>query len=239
MHRARAEQGVTLVELMVSLALAAMVMTAVVALWSQSQQAYMEGAEAADTQQRVRLAMDQLVKAIQQSGANPQNQAFGKPIVPPETEAQRNDPAYVAFREVGGSCLRLYSDTNGDGRVTGAAENLFFNWTGTNLTVENGGGADNGQIWVSPANPPQVIAVDIVANPGNTPMFQYFTGPNDAVSPNTLLPVTAVTPCANVMTDADRARIGRIVITLTAEGRVGNQVFRRTLRSDARPRNVP
>ena len=110
---------------------------------------------------------------------------------------------------------------------------------GNSLTVENSGGSDNGQIWVSPPNPPEVIAVDIVANPGNTPIFQYFTGPNDAVSPNTLLPVTPATPCSNVMTDADRARIGRIVITLTAEGRVGSQVFRRTLRSDARPRNVP
>jgi hypothetical protein len=41
------------------------------------------------------------------------------------------------------------------------------------------------------------------------------------------------------MVDANRSRIGRIVITLTAEGRVGSQVFRRTLVSEARPRNVP
>jgi hypothetical protein len=41
------------------------------------------------------------------------------------------------------------------------------------------------------------------------------------------------------MAPANRSRIGRIVITLTAEGRVGNQVFRRTLVSEARPRNVP
>jgi hypothetical protein len=41
------------------------------------------------------------------------------------------------------------------------------------------------------------------------------------------------------MTNANRARIGRIVITLTAQGQVGNQVVRRTLVSEARPRNVP
>jgi prepilin-type N-terminal cleavage/methylation domain-containing protein len=239
MHRARDEQGVTLVELMVSLALAAMVMTAVVALWSQSQQAYMEGAEAADTQQRVRIAMDQLVKAIQQSGANPQNQAYGKPIVPPDTEAQRNDPAFVAFREVGGNCLRLYSDFDGNGNVQGATENVFFNLAGTDLTVQAGGGADAGQIWVGPAAAAQVIAVDIVPNPSGVPIFQYFTGPNDAVAPNTQLAVTVANPCSNVMADANRSRIGRIVITLTAEGRVGSQVFRRTLVSEARPRNVP
>jgi prepilin-type N-terminal cleavage/methylation domain-containing protein len=239
MNQVRDEQGVTLVELMVSLALAAMVMTAVVTLWSQSQQAYMEGAEAADTQQRVRLAMDQLVKTIQQSGANPQNQAFGRPIVPPDTVAQPNDPAFVAFRAVGAFCLRLYADTNGNARVEGPTENVFFNWTGSNLTMENGGGPDAGQIWVSPPTAPEVIAVDIVANPNNAPIFRYFTGPNDPITPNTELGVAAAMPCANVMPDADRTRIGRIVITLTAEGRVGNQVIRRTLVSEARPRNVP
>jgi prepilin-type N-terminal cleavage/methylation domain-containing protein len=239
MHRVRVEQGVTLVELMVSLALAAMVMTAVVTLWSQSQQAYMEGAEAADTQQRVRLAMDQVVKAIQQSGANPQNQAYAKPIIPPETEPQRNDPAYTAFRAVGGNCLRLYSDTDGNGNVQGPTENVFFDWNGTDLVLSNGGGDDIGQVWVSPPTAPQAIAVNIVANPNGAPIFQYFTGPNDAVAPNTQLAVGAATPCVNVMAPANRSRIGRIVITLTAEGRVGNQVFRRTLVSEARPRNVP
>jgi prepilin-type N-terminal cleavage/methylation domain-containing protein len=237
MHRATDERGVTLVELMVSLALAAMVMTAVVVLWTQSQQAYMEGAEAADTQQRVRLAMDQVVKAIQQSGANPRNMAFGKPPVPPDP-AIRNDPAYVAFRAVGASCLRLYSDTSGDGNVWGPTENVYFDWNGpnTDLTMTAGGGEDAGQIWVTPAGQPQALAVNIVDNPNNAAMFRYFTGP---IAPNTELPVTPAIPCANVMTDANRARIARIVITLTAEGRVGNQVFRRTLVSEARPRNVP
>jgi prepilin-type N-terminal cleavage/methylation domain-containing protein len=236
MHRTRDERGVTLVELMVSLALAAMVMAAVVVLWTQSQQAYMEGAEAADTQQRVRLAMDQVVKAIQQTGANPQNQIYADPSVPPIS----NNPAFVAFREAGASCLRLYSDVNGNGTVQEADENLSFDWggTGTPLTVTSGGGPDLGQAWVSAPTGVREIAVNIVTNPGNAPMFRFFTGPGD-VTPNAELPLAQVIPCANTMTDVNRARIGRIVITLTAEGRVGNQVFRRTLVSEARPRNVP
>jgi prepilin-type N-terminal cleavage/methylation domain-containing protein len=236
MHQARDERGVTLVELMVSLALAAMIMAAVVILWTQSQQAYMEGAEAADTQQRVRLAMDQMVKAIQQAGANPTNKAYADPSVPPIT----NNPAFTAFRGVGANCLQLYSDVTGDGTVQQTQENIFFNWNGpnTDLTVQEGGGPDLGQVWVAPPGPIVPIAVNIVANPNNDPIFRYFTGPSDP-TPNVELPLAQNFPCANTMTNANRARIGRIVITLTAQGQVGNQVVRRTLVSEARPRNVP
>jgi prepilin-type N-terminal cleavage/methylation domain-containing protein len=232
MHRTRDERGVTLIELMVSLALTAMVVAGVLAIWTQAQQAYMQGAEAADTQQRVRLAMDQVVRAIQQTGANPQNTTYAGVL--------SNDTAYVAFREVGPSCLRLYSDLNGDGLVQGAEENLNFEWaSGQPLRVESGGGPDAGQPWVAPPAGPQDLAENIVANPTNIPMFQFFTGPNDA-APNTQLVLPpGVIPCGNTMTPADRARIGRVVITLTAEGRVGNEIVRRTLVSEARPRNVP
>jgi hypothetical protein len=233
MHRSRDERGVTLIELMVSLALTAMVVGAVLTLWAQSQQAYMQGSEAADTQQRVRLAMDQIVRSIQQTGANPQNQVFAGPLA--------NDAAFVAFRQVGPTCLRLYSDLDGDGSVLGAQENLSIDWAGAGqpVTIEAGGGPDNGQAYVAPPAGPLDIAENIVANPGNVPMFQYFTGPND-VNPNVQLVLPAgVIPCGNTMVDADRRRIGRVVITLTAEGRVGNEIVRRTLVSEARPRNVP
>ena len=123
MHRTRDERGVTLIELMVSLALTAMVVGAVVTLWAQSQKAYMEGSEAADTQQRVRLAMDQIVRAIQQTGANPQNEIFAAPL-------NRNDQAYVAFRAVGQMSKSAQSslghhqsgDRPGDGMVVGHSQ---------------------------------------------------------------------------------------------------------------------
>jgi prepilin-type N-terminal cleavage/methylation domain-containing protein len=226
------EQGVTLLELMVSLALAAMIVAAVLALWGQSQQAYMEGAEAADTQQRVRIAMDRLVRAIQAAGANPTNQPFAGPT--------NNDPAFVAFREAGPSCLRLYTDIDGDTFVTGPQENLAFGWAGAGapLTIESGGGPDTGQPWVSASTGVQDLALGIVPNPSGDPMFRFFTGPNDA-TPNTELVVAAAVPCGNSMPPANRSRIGRIVITLTAQGQIGSQTFTRTLVSEARPRNVP
>jgi prepilin-type N-terminal cleavage/methylation domain-containing protein len=233
MHCSRDERGVTLIELMVSLALTAMVVGAVVTLWAQSQQAYMQGTEAADTQQRVRLAMDQLVRAIQQTGANPRNQAFAG--------ALNNDAAFVAFREVGPTCLRLYSDLDGDGNVLGAQENLSIDWAGGGqpVKIESGGGPDNGLPFVAPPAGQLELAENIVPNPGNIPMFQYFTGPND-VNPNVQLVLPAgIIPCGNTMVEADRRRIGRVLITLTAEGRVGNEIVKRTLVSEARPRNVP
>lgn len=227
------QHGVTLVELMISLALLSLLTVGVLAIWGQSQQAYLEGAEAADVQQRVRLAMDEMVRAIQAAGANPTNQTYAG--------ATANDPAFVAFREAGPWCVRLYSDQDGDGAVRGSNENRVFNWSSvtSTLTQESGGGPDTGALWVNPAAGPEQLAWNLVANPGNAPIFQFFTSPGDA-APNTLIAmVLNVDPCGNTMTDVDRARIGRVVITLTASGRVGNQTIKRTLVSEARPRNVP
>jgi hypothetical protein len=80
--------------------------------------------------------------------------------------------------------------------------------------------------------------MDLTANPLGEAMFQYFTGPNDATPGIQLATPANAFPCANTMTDANRARIGRVLITMTARGTVGNQAITRTLVSEARPRNV-
>jgi Tfp pilus assembly protein PilW len=219
-------------ELMIAMALSAMMIAAVMAIWGQTQQAYQEGSEAADVQQQVRLAMDQVVRAIQQAGANPTNQTYAG--------ALSNDPAFVGFRSAGPNCVRLYSDLNGDGLVTGARENLDYNWTASPgpMVESTGGGPDAGQPYVVGAATSGEIALDLTDNPGGAPMFQYFTGPNDA-TPGVQLATPANTfPCANTMTDANRARIGRVVVTMTARGTIGGQTITRTLVSEARPRNL-
>jgi Tfp pilus assembly protein PilW len=226
------ERGVTLVELMVSLALTALMGIGILTVWGQAQQAYLDGTQASDTQQRARIALDQIARTIQMAGANPTNQTYGGALA--------NDPAFTAFREAGASCMRLYADLDGNGNVQGARENVSFNWAGAGspITQEQGGGPDLGQPWVAGSTGIQELALNIVANPGGTPMFQYYTGPNDA-APNTLLPVVATPTCATAMTNANRAKIARVVITITAQGQVGTQTFTRTLVSEARPRNVP
>jgi type II secretory pathway pseudopilin PulG len=219
----------SLAEQLIALAVTGLVFLGVLSLWQQTQQAYLEGAEAADVQQNLRVALDALTRAIQAAGANPTNQAYAGAVA--------NDPAFVAFREAGPLCVRLYSDLDGNGDVRGA-ENIKLtvnDGPSALLRQEVGGGPDVGQPWVSPSLGLQELASNLVPNPGGVPVFQFFTGPNDA-DPNTLLPQP---PGSCAMGDADRQRIARVVVTLTAQGSVGSQPFTRTWVSEARPRNVP
>ena len=85
------------------------------------------------------------------------------------------------------------------------------------------------------------LARDIVANPGGVDMFRYFTGINDPLgAPNTELipPALSTTACAS-LTDAQRARVARVVVTVTGRATIAGQVLTKTVTSDARARNVP
>jgi hypothetical protein len=183
--------------------------------------------------------MDRMVHIIQAAGVNPDNKAWGG--------AGNNDVAFAAFREAGRNCIRLYADLDGDGLVTGTDENVYFFWpttpaTGAPLRETRGtlgGQADSGQPWVAASTGAEELARDIVANPGGTDMFQYFTGTDDA-SPNTQLtpPALSTTTCAS-LSNANRARVRRVVITVTGRATIGGEVLTKTITSDARARNVP
>ena len=68
------------------------------------------------------------------------------------------------------------------------------------------------------------LARDIVANPGGTDMFQYFTGPDDAIAPNAQLtpPALSTTNCAS-LSDVNRERVRRVVITVTGRATIGER----------------
>jgi hypothetical protein len=218
---------------MVALVLGAVILVGVLAVWRQTQMAYLDGAEAAEVQQTVRVAMEDIAAVVRAAGANPTNQRYAGAAPP----APANDPAFVVFREAGTSCLRLYSDLNGDGDVADPGENVSFNWAGVAgapITRESGGGPDGGQAWAGPSGGVQELALNIVPNLGGVPIFQYFTG---ALGPPIDTPIPAGGPCG--MPAAARAQIGRVVITLTVQGTVAGQTVRRTLVSEVRPRNVP
>jgi hypothetical protein len=236
---ARGEFGTTIVEIAVGLAVGALLVAGILTLVEQSQKAYMHSSEVTELQQNVRVAMDRMVHIIQAAGVNPDNKTWGG--------AGNNDVAFAAFREAGRNCIRLYADLDGDGTVTGTDENVYFFWpttpsTGAPLSETRGtlgGQADSGQPWVSAATGAEELARDIVPNPGGTDMFQYFTGTDD-VSPNTQLfpPAASTTTCAS-LSNANRSRVRRVVITVTGRATIGGEVVAKTITSDARARNVP
>jgi type II secretory pathway pseudopilin PulG len=63
----RADQGSTLLELLLTLALFSILVGGIMMAWSHSQQAYFRGAEAAQVQQNARVAVEQMVRDIRQA----------------------------------------------------------------------------------------------------------------------------------------------------------------------------
>jgi hypothetical protein len=64
----RDARGLSLTELVVTIALFAMVMAGVVGTWSKAQEAYFIGSESAEVQQNVRAAIDFMVREIRSTG---------------------------------------------------------------------------------------------------------------------------------------------------------------------------
>ena len=237
----RGESGTTIVEIAVGLAVGTLMVAGILLLVEQAQKAYMHSSEVTDLQQSVRVSMDRMVRIVQAAGVNPLNRQWGG--------ATANDVAFTAFREAGRNCIRVYADLNGDGFVTGADENVYFHWSTTpssgaplrETRGTMGGQPDAGQAWVTAAAGPDELARDIVANPGGVDMFRYFTGINDPLGlPNTQLnpPALSTTTCSS-LSDAQRARVARVLITVTGQATIGGQIVKKTVTSDARARNVP
>jgi hypothetical protein len=237
----RGESGTTIVEIAVGLAVGALLVAGILVLVEQAQKGYIHSSEVTDLQQNVRVSMDRMVRIIQAAGVNPLNLQWGG--------ATANDVAFTAFREAGRNCIRVYADLNGDGFVTGTDENVYFHWpttpsTGAPLRETRGtvgGQPDAGQAWVAVSTGAEELARDIVANPAGVDMFRYFTGINDPLgAPNTELtpPALSTTTCAS-LSDAQRARVARVLITVTGQATIGGEILKKTVTSDARPRNVP
>jgi Tfp pilus assembly protein PilW len=234
-------------EIVVGLAVGAVLVAGILSLIERTQQAYMHSSEAADLQQNVRVGMDRVTRLIQAAGVNPLNEEWGG--------ATANNPAFTAFREAGRNCLRVYADLNGDGdlNVGGdpqeADENVYFHWSttvGEALTEQRGtspGQVDAGQPWVAVGTGAQKLADGLA---GSGAIFRYFTGPNDPDgAPGTeLIPPAPLTTygCAT-LSDAQRRRISRVAVTMTGQATVlggnDNPTFTKTLTSNVRARNVP
>jgi hypothetical protein len=140
-------RGLSLAELVVTLALFALVMVGVVATWGKAQEAYFIGSESAEVQQNVRASIDFMVREIRSGGRDATVCAFdyatsstmdcdgGKVANCTARLAGTGTPTWETNNGVGGpgctglyaipfaqataTTLRLRSDRNHNGRIAG------------------------------------------------------------------------------------------------------------------------
>ena len=77
LRHGRGESGATIMEIVVGLAVGALLVAGVLTLIEQIQKTYMHSSEAADLQQNVRVGMDRVTRLIQAAGMNPKNLPWG------------------------------------------------------------------------------------------------------------------------------------------------------------------
>ena len=151
MRALREQRGTSLLEIVVGLGLGALLMMSIMGLWRTSQEAYLDGSDAADAQQVLRVAMDRLTKVVLRAGHDPTGAGI------------------VAFANAGDAYLRVRADLTGaggvpDGLTNDEDENVRFDWIAAQGILRQntlvGGDQD--------------LAVNVVANPNGAPTFQYF-----------------------------------------------------------------
>jgi Prokaryotic N-terminal methylation motif len=145
----RDARGLSLAELVVTMALFALVMAGVVGAWSKAQEAYFIGSESAEVQQDVRAAVDFMLREIRSTGRDATTCAFdyatstttdcdaNKVATCAARLASTGPPAWDSANGVAGSgctglhaipfaqatatTLRIRSDRNHNGRIAGMA----------------------------------------------------------------------------------------------------------------------
>lgn len=118
------ERGVSLTELVVTLALFALVMVGVVMTWTKAQEAYFVGSETAEVQQNVRAAIDFMVRELRSAGRDVTVCAFD--YEEPGGTHDCTDSAFLTLNKVANCQLKLggnYNASNGQGGT--GCQNIF------------------------------------------------------------------------------------------------------------------
>jgi len=80
--RHRSSAGFTLIEMLIAFAIVGFVMGAVLMILSQSQSTYVAQTEQAEQMQKMRIALDQITRALRQAGNDPLKALTVAPVVP-------------------------------------------------------------------------------------------------------------------------------------------------------------
>jgi type II secretory pathway pseudopilin PulG len=247
-------RGITLTELVVTLALFGMIMTAVMFTWSKTQQAYFVGSEAAENQQNVRAAIDFIVRELRAVGRDVTVCAFDyQGATSLDCTATKVDTCRVAknlqalgyttngcqsifaipFANATATSVLIRSDRNDNGTVAGTANSSATDEGAENVLYALTTGAPcpagvNACITRDDGTGPvAMVAVDIT---GLT--FTYYPRPGfppcDAVPPQN--PCPAFTLPLGSQQQADN--IGRITIAVTSQTVIGGEQVNRKLETD-------
>jgi Tfp pilus assembly protein PilW len=137
-------RGLSMTELVITLALFAMVMAGVITTWGKAQEAYFIGSESAEVQQNVRAAIDFMLREIRSAGRDATVCAFDYTTgattdcdaakvgtcttklatIPPTSPLWSAGGGCaglyaIPFAEATATSLRIRSDRNGNGRIVG------------------------------------------------------------------------------------------------------------------------
>jgi prepilin-type N-terminal cleavage/methylation domain-containing protein len=155
-HLLRDPRGVTLTELVVTLALFAIVMAAVVGVWGKAQEAYFFGAESAEVQQNVRAAIDFMVREIRSTGRDVTICAFDYRTAD-ASDCDGDKIILCSARLIGTGSPPWWADNGGGVGCTGLFAIPYSQATATTLRIRsdrnhNGRIAGRGNAITSPAS---------------------------------------------------------------------------------------
>ena len=133
--------GTTLVELVVAISIFAVIIIGIFYIWSNDQQAYLQGSAAADTQQDARAAMEQLAREIRLAGYDPCRYVPAVlPVgvntncgAPPGGSANRSafDPVQAGtypIQSYAVDSIEIHMDRDWSGNAHNADENIVFSY---------------------------------------------------------------------------------------------------------------
>jgi type II secretory pathway pseudopilin PulG len=257
----RDTRGLSMTELVVTLALFAMVMAGVVSTWGKAQEAYFIGSESAEVQQNVRAAIDFMLREIRSAGRDSTVCAFdyttgattdcdsSKVTTCTNKLSGFGSPTWqtgggcaglyaIPFAEATATTLRIRSDRNGNGRIVGRS---------------NATSADRGEEDVlyalTSGNPPCTtnVAQCITRDDGTGPQsmvavdingltFTYYPRPNYGPCAGQANPCN-IAFTLPLTSQAQADNIGRIRIQVQAEQQTAGSTVSRTLVTEVTLKN--
>jgi type II secretory pathway component PulJ len=226
----RSEAGITLAELVVAMAVVAIITVALLSLWEYAQSAYFVGSERAEVQEDARVALDQMVRDLTKAGRDVIQCAFDSEAYTQCSGAKLT--RCQAMLGVGFTCnnqwiipiatsssIQVQMDLNADGLIDTSApseESVTYAFDGGSKTITRQQGTGTARTLADN------IQNLILTYEGPTPNNGVCTGVWSTITPGT---------------QTDRDCIQRVIIDLVAQSTVGafggsgSQTVSRTVRT--------